>query len=581
MQDQEAPFNASCDLLPGQPSTAPSRSGWLWTLVGADAHAGALVVLAGVPVLGGIWALLSPDRVLSREMTWDFLFIFSGAWHLHYGHVIHVDFHTLLGVLNFLPLLAGFQIFGITPFAFLAGVVMVVLAVFTLASWAAWRRLPLLPACIFVVFVSLLILMPANVGDVPNVSSFAMSYNRYGWSALCILALILYVPPRNGSRGDWADIGAVAFLLVAMFYLKVTYFAAGLAILGFAMLVCPHVRRRWQAWAATGAGLVANALAPYNHPYLADIWDAAQAGSVRSSLHQHLMTFLPGAAEYASYAAALTVACLMWRRGQAPLRLPVAVAFITVMGFLVLTQNAQPGGGVPLGIMIAFLIYDQLRHTLPREPAGTLALLMLALMFFPLAAIVVSSASLASYNVKARSQEGLTVVDRTQLQGLAVPAEEGDLLTVFSSGRMDPRLLVQSRTVRARYELSAFEYVETILEAATLLQDGLRRNGQDGRPPRSGIVMLEEVNPLPFMLGVEPPRGGNLWSGPGTPFRPAASLFAEADYILVPKFSAPSGWTSEAMTEYGPFLADHYPFRKETRSWILFSRVRDAPPDQR
>jgi hypothetical protein len=575
MKDHAAPLEASGDLPPHGPSTGPSRSGWLWTLVGADAHAGILVALAGVPVLGGIWALLSPGRVLSREMTWDFLFLFSGAWHLHYGHVAHVDFHTVLGVLNFLPLLAGFQIFGISPLAFLAGVIMVVLAVFTLASWAAWRRLPLIPACFFVVFVSLLILTPANVGDRPNVFSFAMSYNRYGWSALCILALILYVPPRNGRGGDWVDIGAVGFLLVAMFYLKVTYFVAGLGLLGLAVLVCPHVRCRWQVWIAIGVALVANALAPYNHPYLADIWDAAQAGGIRTSLNYQLLTFLPGAAEYAPYAAALAVAWLMWRRGQAPLQLPVAVAFIIVIGFFVLTQNSQPGG-VPLCIVIAFLMYDQLRHRLPREPAGNLTLLMLAFMVFPLASIVISSTSLAAYNIRARNPEGLSIVDRTQLKGLAVPAEEGDLLAAFSSSRVDPRLLGQVRMVGARYELSAFEYVETILEAAALLQDG-----RDGRNPRGGVALLDQVNPLPFMLGREPPRGDNLWSGPFVPLQPAAKLFAEVDYVLVPKFSALAAWTSKAMTEYGPFLAEHYPFRKETPSWILFSRMDDAPSNQR
>jgi hypothetical protein len=401
-----------------------------------------------------------------------------------------------------------------------------------------------------------------------------MSYNRYGWSALCILTLILYVPPRNSRGGDWIDIGTVGFLLVAMFYLKVTYFVAGLAMLGLAVLICPAVRRRWRAWSLTGAVLVANALAPYNHPYLADIWDAAQAGAIRSSLSYHLLTFLPGAAEYAPYAAALAVVWLMWRCGRAPLHLPVAVAFIILIGLFVLTQNAQPGG-VPLGIVIAFLIYDQLRHTLPREPAGNLTLWMLALMVFPLASIVVSSASLAAYNVKARNPEGLSVVDRTQLQGLAVPAEEGDLLAAFSSGRVDSRMLGQVRMVGARYELSAFEYVETILEAAALFRDG-----QYGHHPRGGVAMLDQVNPLPFTLGSEPPRGDNLWSGPIVPFQPAASFFAEADYVLVPKFSTLSAWTSKAMTEYGPFLADHYPFRKETRSWTLFSRVSGVPFDR-
>ena len=50
-----------------------------------------LALLAGVPVLVAIWALLSPGLVLSHEMTWDFLFNLSGAWHLQHGHVAHVE----------------------------------------------------------------------------------------------------------------------------------------------------------------------------------------------------------------------------------------------------------------------------------------------------------------------------------------------------------------------------------------------------------------------------------------------------------------------------------------------------------
>ena len=79
------------------------------------------------------------------------------------------------------------------------------------------------------IFASLLVLMPANVGDKPNAYSFAMSYNRYGWSLLSILALILFVPPRDRIAGDWIDVANAGPLVVALFYLKVTYFAGGLA----------------------------------------------------------------------------------------------------------------------------------------------------------------------------------------------------------------------------------------------------------------------------------------------------------------------------------------------------------------
>jgi hypothetical protein len=114
-----------------------------------------LALLAGVPVLVALWALLSPGLVLSHEMTWDFLYNLSGAWHLQHGHVAHVDFHEPVGQLNFMLTLLGFELVGPTPFAFLVGVAIVAAVVFASASLTAMRRLPVLPAALFVIFVSL------------------------------------------------------------------------------------------------------------------------------------------------------------------------------------------------------------------------------------------------------------------------------------------------------------------------------------------------------------------------------------------------------------------------------------------
>ncbi len=204
--------------------------------------------------------------------------------------------------------------------------------------------------------------MPANVGDKPNAYSFAMSYNRYGWSLLSILALILFVPPRKRVAGDWIDVANAGLLVVALFYLKVTYFAGGLAFVGLAILISPHVRARLPAWLAIGGLIVANAMAPWNHPYLLDILHAAAAGAVRNSLSFHLNNFFANAEGYAPYAAGLVVAVWMWARGIAPLRVPLAIAGILVIGGFVLSQNHQ-SHGLPVGIVIAFLLYDQIRCT--------------------------------------------------------------------------------------------------------------------------------------------------------------------------------------------------------------------------
>jgi hypothetical protein len=516
-----------------------------------------LALVAGMPVLVALWALLSPGLVLSREMTWDFLYNLSGAWRLQHGHVAHVDFHEPVGQLNFLLTRLGFELVGPTPFAFLVGVTIVAAVVFASASVAAMRRLPVLPAALFVIFVTLLVLMPANVGDKPNAYSFAMSYNRYGWSLLSILALILFVPPRD-RVGDWIDVANAGLLLVALFYLKVTYFAGGLAFVALAILICPHIRARLPAWLAIGGLIVANAGAPWNHPYLLDILHAAAAGAVRNSLGFHLNNFFANAEGYAPYAAALVLAVWMWARGLAPLRVPLAIAGILAIGAFVLSQNHQ-SHGLPIGIVIAFLLYDQIRERF-RPAAPILPMLMV----FPLFAIGTSALSLAGYHAHAGREALLQVVDRTQLKGLAVPAERPGLLAAFADGRLGPALLNWSRATQPRFELSPAEYVETIVEAAALLGDG--------RHCRGGVVVLDQVNPFPFMLGWPPAQGDNLWSGPGAPVRPADEIFAEVGHVLIPKFSTYGAWTELARFEYGPYLSENFRAHEETQSWFVLSR---------
>jgi hypothetical protein len=106
--------------------------------------------------------------------------------------------------------------------------------------------------------------------------------------------------------------------------------------------------------------------------------------------------------------------------------------------------------------------------------------------------------------------------------------------------------------------------VNTLLEAAHHLQGGRHRPG--------AIVLLDQVNPLPFMLGRLPPRGGNLWSGSGAPAQPPEKLFADADYVLIPRFSTYSAWTEQAELDYGPYLAQAFPIHEETRSWVILGR---------
>ena len=535
------------------------------------ASTGLLLLLSGLPVLAAAWAVLSPPVMLSKAMTQDLLFNLAGAWHVYSGHVTHVDFHDAVGRLSFLLTALGFHLLGPVPFAFLVNVAIMGAVLFAAAFLAAIRRLPLLPAAIFIVLVSLLALMPANVGDRPEQYTFAMSYNRYGWSGFSILALILFVPPRLAQQhgrdnGTWIDIAVAGGLLAAMFYLKITYFAAGMGAVGFALLFHPHIQRHWRAWLALGALLSLNALAPHNHAYLGDILDWSTSGAVRKTPMLHFNNFFAAIGQYSAYLAAVMVALWMWWSGWASFRFPLTLLFLLFMSLLLLSQNSQ-ASGIPSAIVMLFVLYDQLRVAFAGLRNRDIAPWLLILLLFPLFAISGHVISIAGYNVAARNGKGLYVVEHTNLAGLAVP--EGQRGTFLSfSHNFDYPGRPKDGAAQPLYLLSDYEYVLVLMDAADLLKD---------RDP-GGIAVLDSVNPLPFMLGIEPARGANLWSTWSAPTRPAEKYLAGARYVLVPKFSTTPQWTDDMMRLYGGYLQQHFRRAGENRCWILLDRSDSDPP---
>ena len=95
--------------------------------------------------------------------------------------------------------------------------------------------------------------------------------------------------------------------------------------------------------------------------------------------------------------------------------------------------------------------------------------------------------------------------------------------------------------------------------------------------PTGGIVLFDSVNPLPFMLGIEPTRGANLWSTWNAPKRLAGEYLAGARYVLVPKFSTSPQWTEDLIRLYGGYLDKRFRQSAETRSDVASRLERRSP----
>ena len=102
-----------------------------------------------------------------------------------------------------------------------------------------------------------------------------------------------------------------------MFYLKITYFAAGLALSVLAAIVSPHMRDRPAIPLILLGLIVLNAVAPWNHAYLADIFEAVDSGAVRSKFTFHINNYLTNVEGNAAYLTAIAFAGWLWWRGLA------------------------------------------------------------------------------------------------------------------------------------------------------------------------------------------------------------------------------------------------------------------------
>jgi hypothetical protein len=222
----------------------------------------------------------------------------------------------------------------------------------------------------------------------------------------------------------------------------VTYFAVAIASVVVALAVSPHVFARWRGWAVVCLLAIALILAPFTRHYMSDLAATGQAGIVCDDVSFYLNDFAENAAEYAPYFSALGIALWLWWRGRTPLGVPVATSFLLLAGLALLSQNSQ-GHSVPLAVVIAFLFYQMLHRM--QAPM----VLLCALLLFPLAAIVSSTVSIAGYHARTKAGN-LEIVDATNLRGLAVPTEAGDVIAAFASGRDGTRLLNRARAVRPR-----------------------------------------------------------------------------------------------------------------------------------
>lgn len=542
------------------------------------AAAYALLLMAGYLLF--LW---SPASVFTI-ITHDSLIFFDSTYRISNGLVPSSDFPTALGAAQlYLPAWAAWLIGGYGGSVELASVWVAAGLGLACAAIGA-QRMPIAVTAVLLGVV-FLVTVPAAMlerwggesqtlvnGETEILAdnlSWAMFYNRWGWAALIPLFMVL-VPRRDRSTAPGlGEIAVLAAVLTFLFWLKVSYFAAGLGAAAVYAFLNPGMWRTLAIGGAmTAAGIVAiglmtgNLLAYINDILLAGKVSGARTESILGLIRRNMLEMLFAAAPLGILAA---LGRFNWRDG-------LVAGFILLASMFVINQNGQLENLTALIVLAAYGAVRVMGETDVQKVARVAA----AGAFGMLAASQVLDRGMVLIDhayaiLREEAREPAQWASVPAFQGVYVPERESMFSRAVSKSET-PEARIHNIWLSGQYgrrqELRQGEYMETLLAGMEDLAPVVKRG--------ETVTTLDMTNPFPFLMNLRAPKGGwltlhmNRTISEEVHPEPAV-MFADADHVMIAKMSMVQS-TADLMTDlYAPWLDENYGTRVETLYWTRWS----------
>jgi hypothetical protein len=516
-------------------------------------------VLASVGLLVLVLGYIGAPPIIA---PWDVLVLLDGAWRIHIGQIPHQDFYNPIGPLTYQLVALGMSLSGPSLVSVSHGVLLFLLLVTPWAWTVSSSRLPKWLAALFTIYVAVLVCSLRPLGYTPEITSYAMLYNRLGWVLISILFVQVFLEPQASSRQKPVAEGlSVGALLGLLFFCKVTYFATGAAGVGLALVLRPDLRRSLVAAGLAFAALCAVWWIAFDISairYLADLLSAARAQS-----SEHRVLWLLNSLSFNKIAlavlaaAALTSVAVAGRRAYVT---TVIVVFVTAVTFAIASANAPERNDLPL-LLVALLI--SLRFLGIDSPSkddapSRYGYWALCLIGIPLLIGQTVLSDLASLYHAGRNKSAHQV---------AAPSQKID-----SAVLGDFHILATSKW-RTAYWIAN--------EVPAKLNDGLsllRRHGLE----KTRVLPMAFGNPFSLALQSTPPTGAPLWWDLGFSLashrlpKPEA-IFRDVDTVIYPILRDSDKGCCHAtvslmLTAYKPFIEKEFTQQAVSEFWVIRSR---------
>ena len=540
--------------------------------------------------------------VPQRDGAWDSVAILEGGWRLAQGLKPHTDYFDLFGVTSYLPPLLGIWMVGCKSEALAYGPA-VLLPVMALWSWnVARRRFPAVPSLLIATFVGGLVIGAFPLGYAGWLTlGHQMQYNRFQWSIVCLLVLLVFVDPRDRmTRVALAWEGTSAGLLGGFLLAgKLSYAISAVLLLlgGLAMGRAGNDRKPfWRNAIATLLATIALYLF-YTRADLKAYWsDVSIVLAAQRSGDRFRGMALLLKASWRELLTPCFIAVIYLRRIFASdrpldavrggLRCLLAAGFLVGMGIVITATNTQLYD-IPLCALASVILAEVLQRpaksadvsTTPvaavRSEADRLRVFLgygaaaIALLCFIIPDYGSVAYAFAWKKVRSRDQPEDARFACSSLASMICPPTTYDPVEIEA--------IRKSMLTSHRKNLSQFEFAIYVNEGLKLLQG---RYDKDSR-----IAVYDFCNPFPVALQLPVARGSPIgWILPFVldehRFVPANVALQNVTHVMVPKKAIVDVALQFGERVCGPYVHEHFEKAAESSYWTLYVRKpeRDAAP---
>lgn len=526
-----------------------------------------ILFFSALKVLGGLSPIWAP---------WDMFEQLNGGWRIVSGQIPHTDYYNPIGALVNIPTALAMKLISFTASSFVYGNV-----VFgcLLALWAwniAKNRLSSLNTFVFSFFIFILAISTRPLGYGITNTTYAMIYNRYGYSLFLLLLILLFVNRRASLENKNRNIinGLFAGILLALLlYCKITYFILGFALIIFCLLFYKPTRA-WIAMFLIGFLLIVVGMFIFFHiniaAYISDISVSGQSQSmsqrligvtrtVRDNLFSiyiiYLLLFLLSVVVINSFTLKSEL--------QELLRLWLTITMIIISGMLLAGGNASEGNDVPIFFAACLILYDfGNRHIHESESPSSnksIIALLIILIMIPVFFSYTTMKDIASIGYS-------TYWDIRRLKSVQLSQRfQSDALYDF---------VIPSNSDWATAYWTARDVPGRINEGLALLRHHINHN--------SRIFCLCFTDPFSFGLGLSPAVNTPLWWDENFSFNAKVYpkpevLFQSVDFVIEPVFTEDDmGCCKDTVSLmgnlYGEYLKDKFSEIDYSSHWLLLAR---------